>query len=280
LKNLENPQIPLDKFQQWMQQMLLDPFQKTEVDPTDILPASFKSTSLEAVVNHSDRLPALEHLAIYQRSYIARLRNCMSQQFSALEYALGEDLFCAFADDYLASQPSQNYNLTQLGAEFPNYLEANRPDIGEEAKEDWIDFIIELAKFEFDIGLIFEEKAEEGYNLATSETAETRLQLVPVFYLFQFQFPTRWFYTEFKNGNEPNLPHADEGYAVVLRHNFKLAIYDLHKEQFDFLRILKQGNNIEESKNEFLKTHNVDAFEKTWPIWKERWIGAKFFRTN
>ena len=83
--------IPLLQFQEWMQQLLLDPFQQTEVNPSDILPDAFHT--LEDVVHDSEKLAAKDHLAIYQRSYIARLRNCMATQFSALEYALGEDIF-------------------------------------------------------------------------------------------------------------------------------------------------------------------------------------------
>jgi hypothetical protein len=202
----------------------------------------------------------------------------MSQQFSALEYALGEELFCAFADGYLASQPSINYNLAELGAEFAHFLEINRPDFDEEKKEDWIDFIIELARFEYEISLIFEEKADEAYHLATDQTKEENLALIPVVNLFRFNFPIRWFYTEFKNGKEPDLPHQAEGFAVVLRHNFKLAIYDLHQEQFEFLDYLNRGMTIKEARVKFIKKYEVSDFDKTWVSWKSRWIKASFFR--
>lgn len=272
----EKIDIPLPKFQEWMQQLLLDPFQQTEVNPGDILPDSLHT--LEDVIHDSERLPAREHLAIYQRSYIARLRNCMSQQFSALEYALGEDIFCAFADDYLASRPSYNYNLALLGKHFAEYLEANRPD--KEQKEDWIDFVIELAQFEYDLGVIFEQKADEDYQLAKVDTPEEELKLVPIFELFQFQFPVRPFYSAFKNGKEPNLPFERESYCVVLRHQFKLAVYDLHKEQYEFLSYLKKGMNISEAKTAFREAHpnEVAEFDFVWNNWKTRWIEAKVFR--
>ncbi|MFT6970313.1 MAG: hypothetical protein ACJAXX_000878 [Roseivirga sp.] len=280
MKETKDSQIPLVQFQQWMQQMLLDPFQKTEIDPKSFLPDSYKSARLDAVINHSDRLPAHEHLAIYQRSYIARLRNCMSQQFSALEYALGEELFCAFADDYLANQPSSNYNLAELGRNFPHFLEVNRPDFDDEEKEDWIDFIIELAKFEYAIGIIFEEKADENYVLADSSTLDERLALIPVFYLFNFQFPIRWFYTEFKNGNTPDLPHENQSCAVVIRHNYKLAIYDLHKEQFDFLHLLKEYRSIPVTISHFMKAYDTTEIEETWRAWRSRWVKSNFFKAS
>lgn len=272
--------IPLKDFQQWMQQLLLDPYQQTGVNPDDLLSNAENAASIEDVICHSEKLTAQEHLAIYQRSYIARLRNCMSQQFSALEYALGEAIFCAFADDYLASNPSNNYNLSFLGAHFAEYLENNRPDANEDIKEDWIDFMIELARFEYAIGVLFEEKAEENYQLAAIDTSEEQLKLVPVFALFKFQFPIRKYYHEFKNGKNPALPFGKESYCVVLRHKFKLSIYDLHKEQYDFLCFLKENKNMIETK-EWFNSHykeNTVQFEQVWSSWKERWLDAHFFK--
>jgi len=276
----EKVTIPLSSFQQWMQQLLLDPFQQTTVDPNGILPDALKASSLEDVVQDSKRLTASEHIGIYQRSYIARLRNCMSQQFSALEYALGEDIFCAFADDYLASTPSYNYNLSLLGKHFSEFLEENRPDAAEEKKEDWIEFIIELAKFEYAIGVIFEEKAEENYQTAEHDSNENNIKLVPIFELFKFQFPVRKFYSEFKNEQKPSLPFDNESFCVVVRHNFKLAVYDLPKEQYLFLSYLKKGMDIPTAKSIFIATQKVPSaeFDKVWPHWKTTWITTKFFR--
>ncbi|MEM5567011.1 DNA-binding domain-containing protein [Psychroserpens sp. AS72] len=259
-----------------MQQLLLDPFQQTDVNPKDLLPDGINT--LEDVIHDSKNLAAKNHLAIYQRSYIARLRNCMSIQFSALEYALGEDIFYTFADDYLASKPSYNYNLALLGKHFPEYLESNRPD--KALKEDWIDFVIELAQFEYDLGIIFEKKAEENYQLATPDSKDEELKLVPICELFAFQFPIRQFYSEFKKGKEPNLPFQSKSYCIVLRHNFKLAVYDLQKEQYQFLSYLKEGMNITEAKSKFKIDHAKKAFDfdNVWSNWKTRWIEAKLFQ--
>jgi len=278
----EDVKIPLSNFQEWMQQLLLDPFQQTGVDPRNSLPDSFKTSSLEDIIQASGKLTAREHLSIYQRSYIARLRNCMSQQFSALEYALGEDIFRAFADDYLAARPSSHYNLALLGSHFPEYLEINRPDAAEEKKEDWIDFIIELAQFEYDLGVIFEQKAEEEYPLADLNSQEEAFTLVPICELFKFEFPVRKFYSEFKNGKEPSLPFERESYCVVLRSQFKLAVYDLHKEQYAFLNYLKAGMDVPTAKSKFKEEHKEDAtqFDTIWDNWKTRWIEAKLFRVQ
>ncbi|MEP6931222.1 MAG: hypothetical protein ABI850_14465, partial [Flavobacterium sp.] len=153
-------------------------------------------------------------------------------------------------------------------------------DAEQEQKEDWIDFMIELAEFEYAIGVLFEEKAEENYQLATPDTPEEELKLVPICALFKFRFPVRKFYSEFKNGKQPSLPLQNESYSVVLRHQFKLAVYDLHKEQYDFLTLLKEQTDMVKTKQLFTTRYkpNGPSFEEVWNSWKNRWTGANFFR--
>ena len=253
-----------------MQQALLDPQQPTGAG------------AVEEVFHHSARLSAQEHLAIYQRSYIARLRGCMAQQFSALEYALGEDLFRAFADDYLAANPSTHYNLAELGRSFPAYLQASRPDALSAEKEDWIDFVIELACFELEVAELFDRPAEEGYQLAKMHDGDDEIELVPTGTLFQFQFPTNTFYTRFKKGEQPDLPYAATSHCVVLRHDYKLAVYDLPPDHYAFLGLLTQGMTVPDARAEFVRRNSVDPqlFAQLWPVWKQKWLAANMFRVR
>lgn len=276
--------IPLHQFQAWMQQLLLDPFQQTDIKPVDFLPEHVRSNAedsigMEQIIEDTQKLNAQRHLGIYQRGYIARLRNCMSQQFSALEYALGEDIFIAFADGYLASKPSTHYNLAELGRAFPSYMQASRPDADAEVKEGWIDFMIELAQFEYDFSVLYDIQGDEEFEAASATTPESSIALREVFGIFEFQFPIRWFYTEFKKDAQPSLPHPHRSHCLVVRHEYQLAIYDLHPEQYEFLKLMKAGLNMAEAKTKFKLLHpnQVEAFENIWPEWKQRWLDAKLF---
>ena len=66
----------------------------------------------------------------------------------------------------------------------------------------------------------------------------------------------------------------------MIRHNFKLAVYDLHKEQYEFISYLKNGLTLSEAKAKFKEEHpnNVTQFDQVWDNWKTRWIQAKLFR--
>lgn len=253
-----------------MQQALLTPHDLGLGNPAG-LPGL---TAAEAVLNHSSRLTAQEHLLIYQRSYVARLRGCMAQQFGALEYALGKDLFQAFADDYLAATPSTHYNLAELGRLFPAHLQANRPDALDAQKEDWIDFIIELAAFEYAISELFDRQVDEAYRLAEAGDADDHIGLVPACVPFQFQFPINTFYTQFKKGENPDLPFALPSHCVVVRDNYKLALYDVQPEHYAFLQLLAQGMTAATAKDLFIRCNKLDAsiFARLWPIWKQNWV--------
>lgn len=240
----------------------------------------FGSSFPNGLIKSSKRLSAQDHLAIYQRSYTSRLRECMSKQFSVLEYALGKDLFQAFADEYLRIHPSTNYNLVELGKNFPLYLEKSRPDKDAEVEEDWPTFMIELAKFEYSINVIFDEESDGNYQLADIDTNEEQLNLIPVFYLFDFQFPIQKYYSAFSKELNPELPLPESSYLAITRHEYKLSIHNLNRGQFLFLKYLKKDGNLELAKNSFLLMHGVsrEQFEELWPIWKNAWLKSGFFK--
>lgn len=260
-----------------MQQALITPHDLGPANPAG-LPGP---PAVEAVLNHSSRLTAQEHLLIYQRSYVARLRSCMAQQFSALEYALGKDLFQAFADDYLAATPSTHYNLAELGRLFPAYLQTNRPDALHTQKEDWIDFIIELATFEYAISELFDRHVAEDYRLAEAGDADDQIGLVPACGLFQFQFPVNTFYTQFKKGETPDLPFAAVSHCVVVRTNYKLAIYDVQPAHHAFLALLAQGMTAAAAKRLFIQRNNLETntFARLWSIWRQNWLAHNLLKT-
>ncbi len=259
-----------------MQQALLNPHDLGSENPAG--PGA--GIPVEAVLHHSSRLTAQEHLLLYQRSYVARLRSCMAQQFSALEYALGKELFQAFADDYVAALPSTHYNLAELGRLFPAYLQANRPDAQHAQKEDWIDFIIELAAFEYAISELFDRQVAEDYRLAEVRDADDLIGLVPACLPFQFRFPINAFYTQFKKGENPGLPFAAASQCVVVRDQYKLAIYNVQPEHYEVLELLAQGMTAAAATSLFVHRRALDttAFAQLWPIWKQNWVAHNLLK--
>ncbi|MCD9186128.1 MAG: DNA-binding domain-containing protein [Pyrinomonadaceae bacterium] len=258
----------LAQIQNWMQSVLVSP--------------EFDSANTADFVNDSSRLSAERHLRIYRQSYIARLRDCMKNQFSALAFALGEDLFQMFADQYLEAYPSGSYTLNDLGKNFAAHLQETRPDAGSAEKESWIDFMIELANFEYSLSIIFDEHADEKIVLADDSTTDESLKLIPVFHLFRHTYPVCRYYLDVVNKNEPELPFEETSFCTVSRYNFRLNLLEINPAQYFFLEKLRDGESVAEAKDQTVYKFGFDAkdFENVWQMWRKNFIAADFLRVE
>jgi hypothetical protein len=258
----------LPQIQNWMQGMLV---QHVAVVGDDM--------EVNDIVRSSKRLSAVNHLDVYRHSYIARLRACMQTQFSALSYALGAQLFQSFADQYLDANPSGSYTLNTLGEKFADFLQQTRPDAGDEQKETWPDFMIELADFEYSLSVIFDQHAIENNTVPAEDTPDELLKLIPVVRLFKHRFPVCQYYLQFNQGNEPHLPFPEESFCAVTRRDNKLGLFTIKGAQYYFLAAMQQGRSVKEAGDELIKTFHFDKakFAAIWPAWKKNFITSGFF---
>lgn len=255
----------LQHIQRWMQAVLINPLGTTEQAPHTFLPQHLQDQAVENVVCASERMSPREHLALYQRSYLLRLRGCMNEQFPALKHALGDALFQGFVDQYLQTFPPQHYSLNDLGRRFPEYLDQTRPDKDSAEKESWPDFLIELARFEFAVARLF-----DAHELAEADAHKPKL--ASVMQLFAHQFPVLPWYREAMAGKEPELPFPQKTYALIVRKDYRLALIDLQPTQYHFLSWLKQGSTLDDAKARLLEESGKDEREVALVLdqWLER----------
>jgi hypothetical protein len=264
---LTDKEFTLAQIQNWMQSALV----RTD-SPAALKPEDF--------INESSRLTAARHLNIYRQSYIARLRECMKNQFSALAFALGADLFQMFADQYLDASPSGSYTLNNLGKNFPDFLERTRPDAAAPEKEEWVDFIIELARFEYELSVIFDAHSEEEFKPANESAPDEALKLAPLFRLFHHRHPVSGYYLDVTRKKEPELPFEEETFCAVTRNDYRLSLSELKPAQYYFLERLSKGDTVEQAKEYFVNTYNFDAgkLDAVWKQWRKNFIASGFFR--
>ncbi|PKG57531.1 DNA-binding domain-containing protein [Shewanella sp. GutDb-MelDb] len=262
----------LPQIQQSMLDALTQPMQ----------PALNAFISNEIVSSH--KLSAQAHVGIYQRSYILRLQQCMASQFPTLKYALGDELFALFATQYLQTSPSNSYTLNNLGDNLPHFLQQTRPDAELEIKEDWPDFMIELAKFEIALNHLFDAKAT-GYpadpqqNQADEQTQDQQLQLVPVLQVFKLSYPICNYYRSCNDNQQPPLPLPEPSFAAVFRRNYRLGIIDLNATQYCFLKQLQQTQSIKASKDQLIQQQigTAQTIEELWLMWRRYFIEMGIF---
>ena len=261
----------LTALQSWMQNAL-------------IFPGGVSGEDVGQIVKSSSRMSAAQGLAIYQRSYYLRILKCMAEQFPALCYALGKSLFTSFARQYLEDQPPQSYTLNDLGKRFPDYLEKTRPDRhqAEEDREIWVDFMVDLARFEQQLFVMFDASGLEGKSFAALDTPDNRLGLQPCFALGNYRFPVAWYYYEVRRGNDPPLPSPEKSFVATVRKEYVTHTFPLTALQSAFLTALEQGKSVEDAFG-LVAVRSAESIGQLYETWskidglRKRWIEAGFF---
>ena len=263
--------MPLEALQSWMQSAL-------------IFPRQTSSEETRQIVESSGRLTGAQRLAIYQRSYYMRILKCMQEQFPALCHALGKDLFTDFAREYLQARPPESYTLHDLGRRFPDYLEQTRPDRqeAEDNREGWVDFMVDLARFERQLFVMFDAPGHEGKPLDDGDTPDSRLRLQPCFALGVYRFPVGRYYHEVGKGNDPLFPARERSPLALVRKDYLTHTFPLTAPHYTFLKAIEGGTSVAEALG-LVARESAKPIEEVSASWarpdgiRKRWIDAGFF---
>jgi len=256
--------------QQWMHEALVFP---RRVDPD----------RRDALLRSSPGLTPAQGLAIYQRGYFLRIASCMREQFPALCHALGEPLFDDFVADYISDKPPESHTLYDLGRRFPAWLGENRPDIElpPARRETWIDFMIDLARFERQVFALFDAPGHEGRPFARAGTPDQRLRLQPCFDLGAYDFPVPAYYHSVRQKEPAPLPPAGASFAALVRTDYITRTIPLGEPQYAFLEAMAAGGRVEDGLEAVARRLAVtpDSVRQSWHSSGERkrWIDWGFF---
>jgi hypothetical protein len=259
----------LDALQRWMLDALIDP---RRVD----------REAINATVLPGAHLPAAACLAIYQRSYVLRLRRCLCEQFPATRHALGDALFNDFADEYLRACPSDSYTLSQLGRRFAAWLSQARPDrdLPEDERADWIDFMVDLAHYERELFRLFDAPGHEGEPWPSVDSDDSRLILQPCLALAQYRYPVAGYYHEVRAGRRPEFPAPSPTHLVIARRDHHTTTYPVSPLHRHFLALVGEHGSVERALAEIAAwvQRPLDAVMHSWTTEvRGPWIEAGFF---
>ena len=158
----------------------------------------------------------------------ARLLECLRAEFPITVKAVGEELFDQFAVGYLEQYPSQSYTLDHLGTRFPQYLAETRP-VDDEADTSWLDFLVDLARLEWNIAEVFDGPGAEGATLFDKDQIlaipieswpEIRLVPVPCLRVIRLDFAVHDYYRALRNEQEAVPPDRLETFLAITRRNY------------------------------------------------------------
>ncbi|MGC1302656.1 MAG: DNA-binding domain-containing protein [Caulobacteraceae bacterium] len=245
--------------------------------------------SAQALFAGGGRLGAAAGLAIYQRGYFLRIAACMREQFPALCHALGRALFDDFVADYIRDCPPARHTLYDLGRRFADWMKTNRPD--GEACEPWIDFMIDLACFEYSVFAMFDaqgaevggaEGGAEGRPFATSDTPDAMLRLQPAFALGGYGFPVAEYYHAVRRGETPSPPAPAPSHIALVRTDYVTRTVPLSGTHHAFLAEMQAGRSVDAALAEVSARLELDpeAARRSWrgaQGSRARWIEWGFF---
>lgn len=260
--NEKESQPDLSTIQRWFQSVISHPEgiqSGIETDEAQTL-IHLKKSELENIIRRSKNLSAEERLAIYANAYYARLLECLRESFPVLTKTLGADVFNDFAFDYLQTYPSKTYTLNRLGDHFADFLNQTRPDRTPEnpnPQTDWPDFLIDLARLEWNIEQVFDGPGAENKPTLLTEDLQrltpemfATARLVPncSLKLLEFKFPVNAYYTAAKGLKDtdeaPPPPNPGQQFLALHRRDFIVRRTELSAAQHALLGSLQSGSTI------------------------------------
>lgn len=254
------PGRDLARLQRWMQAVITHPggvsmgvASEAAREGLEVAPGA-----IDAVIRPSATLTGAERLAVYGRSYRARLLACFQTMFPALCHALGEELLNRFAIDYLARHPPSSFTLSDVANGFPQHLAETRPDRdappGE--REAWPDFLIELAAIELAMLDVSDGPGLEGsaapsaadiYALPGKRLLRARLSPAPCLRLFACKWPVRAYLLAVRGGESPELPLPSDTFVAVCRREFRVTLHETAAQEHALLEALDGRRTVGEA---------------------------------
>jgi hypothetical protein len=271
----------LGQIQRWMQAVI--------TDPRGIHPGASSESArehldveLEEVVTRSQALTGAERLAIYGRAYHLRLLECFRAEFPCLLHALGEELFTRFVLDYLQQYPSTSYTLYHLSEQFPAFLAETRPDADapSDEREDWPEFMIDLATLERAFNEVFSCPGMEGRQplgpiqlrtLDEERLLASRMVAVPCLRLLRFRYPVVTYFRAVRSTGESELPAPADTRVAITRRDYAVQLHELSTVAAAFLAALTEDLTIAEA------IRAADEDRHTCLELLYRWADAGFF---
>ncbi|HJT34968.1 MAG TPA: DNA-binding domain-containing protein [Pirellulales bacterium] len=285
----------LTEIQRWMQVVITHPDGVVAGAESDAArrEIDIAAAGIESIIQPSRQMTGEERLSIYGNAYFARLLECLRTIFPLVARTIGDEAFDELAMGYLGRYPSRSYTLDRLGDRFMDYLSESRPDLDTQGRptERWPDFLIDLARLEWEIDEVFDGPGVEGRPLLTAEALQTieparwpdaRLAPAPCLRLLEFSFPVNDYYTALRKADEdgaPDIPEPAGTFLALTRRSFIVRRHALSEVQYSLLGSLMAGETIGGAIGRLASRGDCDlkTLAADLQAWFRAWTAAGFF---
>lgn len=236
--------------------------QETQQWLVEAIVAENESPEVATYVTPSAKQAPKDRLHVYRHAYVARLIECLEDDYRAVFHALGRDRAEEVCREYIAAHPSRSFSLNVFGQSMPAFLKAK----GET-------FAADLATLEW--SLVEAIHAAESTKMAPdalakidpSEWANVALVASPSVRLHQFDYPVSAYYTAFSIEEEPAIPEAAAERIAVYRAGMKIWRLTLSAGQYALLAPLVRGASLDEAfESDIGDEADVGAWFQQWMV--------------
>jgi len=191
-------------------------------------------------------------LAIYQRSYRARLLEAFHAMFPALLHAIGADALDTFALDFLSRHRPKHASVGRIADGFAAYLDATRPPQSADAAAGWEDFVTDLTRLEHALLEISDARGLEGEPppkrdvraLSDDDLLRARPVPAPCLRLLACRFPVHRYWHAVRAGETPAQPDPAPCRLALTRVEYRLSTRELAPVQWELLARCDGGTSV------------------------------------
>ncbi len=168
---------------------------------------------------------------------------------------LGSGELDEFGVEYLRRYPSRSYTLNDLGSDFAKFLTETRPTSADQ-DDSWLDFLIDLAKLEWNFAEVFDGPGAEQQRLLGPDQLQaispefwpdSRLVPVPCLRIVRLDFPVHRYYRAVRDGKEAVPPDRETTWLAIHRRNYVVRHYALTPPEVPILGAILAGATVGEA---------------------------------
>ncbi|MGA7123005.1 MAG: DNA-binding domain-containing protein [Polyangiaceae bacterium] len=244
-------------------------------------PAAVSSGEANRVLTAGPRLGAMDRLEVYRRSYHSRLVECLADDYSVLQTALGESDFERLCRAYIARHPSGGPSLNFFGRKFESFCRDEAPE-----PFPLRDFVADLAALEWAIVEVIHAPSSEPLTLEglrdvpIEAWASARLVPNSAFRLLSFANPVNGYFQAVRDGTAPPVPSPRPSATVVYRSGPTVWRMDLTVPMFEVLSGLVAGETLSAALSRAAASFGaIDEQEASQRVltWFRDWVGSGLF---
>ncbi len=180
-------------------------------------------------------------LEVYRFGYRARLRDCVIDDFPAVQHVIGEAAFAALADRYITDEPPRDATLNAYSSRFPQWLRTTAERVPQRAH------LVQLAALEW--ALVEALHAPTAPAIAKSALARlapevwptTRLRVAPSLRIVPCTWAVNASYQTYRLQRPPTPAVRQRGAVVIVRRPAGLRRLELDHDECRLLQRLAGG---------------------------------------